>query len=445
MGAGRESSHVRRAHGVRTGRRLLAETGSSGLHSGLPSRWIGRVHLTPLFFLSALVLVAYLFEVTAPRTRVPTVLLLLALGIGTRLLLDGVGVKIPDLAKALPMVGTFGLILIVFEGALELQLERDRASMIGRAFLVALLPLAAFVACLAWYLMRSTEADLHAALLNALPFAVISSAVAVPTARAFSRATSEFVVYESSFSDILGVLGFQLVLSTASFGVGTLVQFGGEMLAILALALVGSGLLALLLAKLRHRVKFVPILAFVVLLYSAAKAFHLPALLLVLVFGLALANYRKLRERIGRVLPAAEAVESEVHRFSELVTEATFVVRVTFFVLFGFLVDLESLADTHTLGIAAGIVGLALALRLLQLLAVRMPVLPLLFLAPRGLITVLLVLSIPAAERLALMTDGLTTQVVALSCLAMMAATLGSGSARSDAQKKSANTSTPTA
>ncbi len=403
------------------------------------------MHLTPLFFLSALVLVAYLFEVTAPRTRVPTVLLLLALGVGTRLLLDGVGVKIPDLAEVLPMVGTFGLILIVFEGALELQLERDRATMIGRAFLVALLPLAAFAACLAWYLMRSTETDLHTALLNALPFAVISSAVAVPTARAFSRSTSEFVVYESSFSDILGVLGFQLVLSTASFGVGTLVQFCGEMLAILALALVGSGLLALLLAKLYHRVKFVPILAFVVLLYSAAKAFHLPALLLVLVFGLALANYRKLRERIGRVLPAAEAVESEVHRFSELVTEATFVVRITFFVLFGFLVDLESLADTHTLGIAAGIVGLALALRLLQLLAVRMPVLPLLFLAPRGLITVLLVLSIPAAERLALMTDGLTTQVVALSCLAMMAATLGSGGARSDAQKKSANTSAPTA
>lgn len=415
------------------------------MQSGVAGRWIERVHLTPLFFLSALVLVAYLFEVSAPRTRVPTVLLLLALGIGTRVLLDGLGVNIPDLAEALPLVGTFGLILIVFEGALELQLERGRGAMIGRAFLVALLPLVVFVACLAWHLMRSTEASLHAALLNALPFAVISSAVAVPTARAFSRSTSEFVVYESSFSDILGVICFQFVLSTTSFGMGTLLKFGGEMLAILALALVGSALLALLLAKLHHRVKFVPILAFVVLLYSAAKALHLPALLLVLVFGLALANYRKLRERIGRALPAADAVESEVHRFAELVTEATFVVRVSFFVLFGFLVDLESLADTQTLGVAAGIVGLALALRLLQLLAMRLPVLPLLFLAPRGLITVLLVLSIPAAERLALTTDGLTTQVVALSCLTMMAATLGSGSTRGDAQKKSANASSPAA
>ena len=391
------------------------------------------MHVTPLLFLSALVLVAYLFEISASRTRIPTVLLLLALGMGCRLLLDAVGFDVPALDRVLPMVGTFGLILIVFEGALELELERARAPRIAKAFLVALLPLVAFSAALAWYFVRTEGVDVRAALLNALPFAVISSAIAVPTARAFSRATSEFVVYESSFSDILGVVAFQLVLTTESFGLGTVVIFGGQLLAVIALALAGSALLAVLLAKLRLRVKFVPILALVVLLYSTAKGFHLPALLLVLVFGLVLANVGKLSRHAPRFLPQAEAVEGAVHRFAELVVEATFIVRVAFFVLFGYLVDLPSLGEVDSLVLAGGLVGFSLALRLVQLLLAREALVPLLFLAPRGLITVLLVLSIPETERLASVTDGLTVQVVVLSCVAMMFATIGGSPPRSAA------------
>jgi hypothetical protein len=391
------------------------------------------VHVTPLLFLSALVLVAYLFEISASRTRIPTVLLLLALGMGCRLLLDAVGFDVPALDRVLPMVGTFGLILIVFEGALELELERARAPRIAKAFLVALLPLVAFSAALAWYFVRTEGVELRVALLNALPFSVISSAIAVPTARAFTRSTSEFVVYESSFSDILGVVAFQLVASTTSFGWGTAASFAGQLLAVTGLALAGSALLALLLAKLRLRVKFVPILALVVLLYSLAKSFHLPALLLVLVFGLALANLRKLAQYAPRLLPETGKLESSVHRFAELVVEATFIVRVAFFVLFGYLVDLPSLGEVDSLVLAGGLVGFSLALRLVQLLLAREPLVPLLFLAPRGLITVLLVLSIPETERLASVTDGLTVQVVVLSCVAMMFATIGGSPPRSAA------------
>jgi hypothetical protein len=391
------------------------------------------VHVTPLLFLSALVLVAYLFEISASRTRIPTVLLLLALGMGCRLLLDAVGFDVPALDRVLPMVGTFGLILIVFEGALELELERARAPRIAKAFLVALLPLVAFSAALAWYFVRTEGVELRVALLNALPFSVISSAIAVPTARAFTRSTSEFVVYESSFSDILGVVAFQLVASTTSFGWGTAASFAGQLLAVTGLALAGSALLALLLAKLRLRVKFVPILALVVLLYSLAKSFHLPALLLVLVFGLALANLHKLAQYAPRLLPETGKLESSVHRFAELVVEATFIVRVAFFVLFGYLVDLPSLGEVDSLVLAGGLVGFSLALRLVQLLLAREPLVPLLFLAPRGLITVLLVLSIPETERLASVTDGLTVQVVVLSCVAMMFATIGGSPPRSAA------------
>jgi hypothetical protein len=68
-------------------------------------------------------------------------------------------------------------------------------------------------------------------------------------------------------------------------------------------------------------------------------------------------------------------------------------------------------------------------LRAITLRAFRLPAMPLLFIAPRGLITVLLLLSIPTELRLSFVSDGLTTQLVILSALLMMVATIGGGRA----------------
>lgn len=400
------------------------------------------VQVPPLLLLSVLMLVAYGFEVTSPRTRIPTVILLLALGMACRWLLDRLGVVAVELDGVLPTIGTFGLILIVFEGALELEFRPEAKAIALRACLVALLPMLVLAGLLAAYLVRETGCDPRVALLHAFPFAIISSAVAVPTARVFNRSTSEFVVYESSLSDILGVLAFNFVLASETFELVVALEFGAQLLAILVLAVLGSVLLALLVAKLRHRVKFGPILAFVVLLYSVSKALHLPALVLILVFGLCLANFRKLAQlRLFRFLDPAE-VEQQVHRFSEITAEVTFVVRIAFFILFGFVLDVVSLADVGTLGVALGVVGGILVLRAMTLRVFRLPAMPLLFIAPRGLITVLLLLSIPTELRLGFVSDGLTTQIVILSSLLMMIATIG-GARSAGAQESTRPSSIP--
>src|SRR4029453_11136201 len=64
--------------------------------------------------------------------------------------------------------------------------------------------LAAFVALFHFAL----EFDVALAVLAAIPFAVISSAVAIPAARGLAEQPREFVIYESSLSDIVGVLVF---------------------------------------------------------------------------------------------------------------------------------------------------------------------------------------------------------------------------------------------
>ncbi len=384
--------------------------------------------LSPLIFLSALVILCYLFEVSAPRTRIPTVVVLLLLGMACRELLGWLDVQLPDLARLLPDLGTVGLILIVLEGSLELEFSRDKRSLIQRAIVMAVVPLVVFATVVAWHLVRSGGIEWRQALLHALPLSVISSAVAVPTSRLLGQHDAEFVVYESSFSDILGVLAFNFVLNHETFGVDAVVSFLGQIVASAALALVGSVLLSALIARLQHRIKFVPILALVILLYSIAKAFHLPALVLILSLGLLLANFRKLAlfPWIARVrLFQPDSMELEVRRFSELTVELTFVVRIAFFLLFGFLVDFRDLLHLGPLEWAIALVGLALLIRAIGLLAVGMRVAPLVFIAPRGLITVLLLLSIPPALRLPNFSNTLTSQVVLLSALAMMVATVG--------------------
>lgn len=56
--------------------------------------------------------------------------------------------------------------------------------------------------------MKLGAADFRSALLYAVPFSIISSAIAIPSTRSMCRENREFVVYDTSFSDILGVVFF---------------------------------------------------------------------------------------------------------------------------------------------------------------------------------------------------------------------------------------------
>ena len=82
--------------------------------------------------LCVMLLMAYVFDLSAPKTKIPSVILLLIMGGLARF----AGLKIPDLSDFLPALGTLGLILIVLEGSLELELNRSKTKLIVRSFLV---------------------------------------------------------------------------------------------------------------------------------------------------------------------------------------------------------------------------------------------------------------------------------------------------------------------
>ena len=76
---------------------------------------------------SAVIILSYFANLLARRTNIPSVLVLIAMGIGLRQGLRAVGLHdIPFEGLILELLGTVGLIFIVLEAALDLELTRDK-------------------------------------------------------------------------------------------------------------------------------------------------------------------------------------------------------------------------------------------------------------------------------------------------------------------------------
>ena len=91
--------------------------------------------------LCLLLLISYVFDVSSPKTKIPSVILLLIVGWAVRQASDFFGIGIPNLSPILPIIGTVGLILIVFEGALDLELNRSKKGLILSSLLMSLVPM----------------------------------------------------------------------------------------------------------------------------------------------------------------------------------------------------------------------------------------------------------------------------------------------------------------
>ena len=89
-----------------------------------------EIHL--IIALCVLVLIAYLFDISSRKTKIPTVIFLLIMGWAINQVAQKSSIKIPDLSLLLPLFGTLGLILIVLEGGLELEINKNKLTFIKK-------------------------------------------------------------------------------------------------------------------------------------------------------------------------------------------------------------------------------------------------------------------------------------------------------------------------
>ncbi|MBX2927450.1 MAG: hypothetical protein KF852_06405 [Saprospiraceae bacterium] len=155
-------------------------------------------------------------------------------------------------------------------------------------------------------------------------------------------------------------------------------------------------------------------------IYEVSKIYHLPGLIFILLFGLSIGNLDELKrfKWIERFKP--DELNKEVIQFKELTIEVAFLVRALFFLLFGYLIEMTEVLNADTFLWAIRIVFFIFFFRTIQLKLSRLPLQPLLFVAPRGLITILLFLSIAPANKISLVNRPLIIQVIILTALVMM-------------------------
>jgi len=368
----------------------------------------------------SLLLLAYIFDLTSSKTKIPSVILLLFLGWGVKQVADFFELQIPDLTSLLPIFGTIGLILIVLEGSLELELNKSKIPLIKKSLLVAVLPLVVLSIVLAIAFRYVGHFSFKDSLINAIPLCVISSAIAIPSAKNLLKSDREFITYETSLSDIIGVILFDFFALNETIDFSSFGHFGLQLVIILIISFVATLGLAFLLSKIDHHIKFAPIVVLIILIYVVSKVFHLPALIFILLFGLILGNIDELRKYkwIERAKP--DELIKEVHRFKEIISEGTFLIRTIFFLLFGYLINTTEIINLETIPWSLGIVVLIYLLRFAQLKLVNLVIEPLVWMAPRGLITILLFLAIKPGQTIALVNNSLIIQVIILTALLMM-------------------------
>jgi hypothetical protein len=141
-------------------------------------------------------------------------------------------------------------------------------------------------------------------------------------------------------------------------------------------------------------------------------------------FGIVLNNYRILdRLTPGKLRKIFDfpALDVELKFLKSVTAEVAFLIRTMFFVIFGFSFDFSLLADGDVWIIGTLIIIAMLGIRFVYLkFTVKSSIFPEIFIAPRGLITILLFFSIPAGKMISGLGQGLLFYVIILSNILMM-------------------------
>lgn len=156
--------------------------------------------ITLITAICILLILAYIFDITSSKTKIPSVIMLLVLGWIVNQISSFIPVPIPDLTPILPILGTVGLILIVLEGSLELELNKSKFSFVRKTSFIAILPMLLLSFGLGYCFHYFGNTSFKIGLANAIPFAIISSAIAIPSAQNLLSKQKAFVTYETSYA-----------------------------------------------------------------------------------------------------------------------------------------------------------------------------------------------------------------------------------------------------
>jgi len=369
---------------------------------------------------SIVVLLSYFFNALASKTNIPSVLMLIVTGFIISLFIELEG---QVLRPVLEILGTVGLVLIVLEAALDLKLEKKKAGLLGRALLIALLLLLLTTFGIALIIRFFYVADRFEAILYAIPLSILSSSIIIPSVTRLIGEKKEFLIVEAAFSDVLGIMLFYFILDTINLsGFGTISLYVLQSMGLTLIIAIGFGyLIIILIQKVTGEVKlFLPI-AVLLLLYAMGKLFHLSSLMFVLVFGLMLNNIQIFFKGFLKRYIIPEAYNELLSEIKLITLESAFLIRTFFFLVFGMSITLDGFNELSVFVVSFLTLAVMYLLRwgAFKLIAPKQ-ILPGIYVAARGLITILLFYSIPEEHQITGFSNAVLFLIIIISNLIMM-------------------------
>ncbi len=368
----------------------------------------------------SLVVLSYIFSIISKYIRIPSVLLLLFAGIGFRAIADANDLQLTFSEQLIESLGVVGLIMIVLEAGLDLKLGKDKVKLIRDSFFSAVIILVISTVLITFILNFWLREPIEKCLIYAIPLSIMSSSIVIPSIHPLSNSKKEFLVYEASFSDIVGIIVFNYFAAKDTLSLTSLGSFSINLVVSIVLSILLSFLLLLILAKTKLNIKFFLIFSLLILIYAGGKIFHLPSLIIILVFGLLINNWEKIKwPKLLHYFPQ-EQVVSLRHLLHSVTAETSFLIRTFFFLLFGFSISLVFLSESDVIMVGSLIVGALFIVRILYLrFFLRTYLFPEAFFIPRGLITIVLFYKIPDHLKLTSFNDGILFFIILTTAIIM--------------------------
>ena len=381
-----------------------------------------------ILIFASTVIISYFFNSYSKKSGIPAVLMLITLGVVVGVSTGKWDVKYDFILK---VFGTVGLILIVLEAALDLKLLKEKVGVIIKSLAVSIIGLG-FTSYISAFLLSSLIADfeLIQALLVTIPLSILSSAIILPSIEDLEEEKKEFMIYESTFSDILGIISFYAILSMNQTTSETSEVYGfilSNLMGTIVFSVIVSYILIYIFQNLKGHAKLFLLISVLLVLYALGKMMHLSSLIIILIFGLILNNYKLFFRGFLKDFIIEKKIENILDDFKLVTVESAFVVRTFFFILFGWSISFNKLTNLKSFLFAIGILSIIYIVRAIVLFVfngtLKIKKISLeLFLAPRGLITILLFYAIPKellSEGISNIVGGILLYVILISCLVM--------------------------
>ncbi|HEX4643678.1 MAG TPA: cation:proton antiporter [Candidatus Acidoferrales bacterium] len=364
------------------------------------------MNLTSLFgLLGGLLVLAFAANRLFKWTRIPDVVVLMATGVVIGPVLGWA--KADQFKDVTHAFGTLALILILFEGGLDLNI-RETISHFPGGLLFGVMTYGLTTYAAGWVASSSLGISLHDGLLAGAVVGCTSSTIVLPVLQQWKAEPGVKIVLllESTLGDILGVLTVGFLIGSHPAGGSAVGDFLTGFFSQVAISLGVSFLIGFgwsrLLPYLSEQ-QFWQVLTFsmVLLLYSGTERLHGSGLLAVLGFGLAISNLsggrRSLVPTLFELSQGGSGAHEQILNFH---AELSFLVRTFFFVLIGAVVQLSGLRPIWPL--LMGLTGVIFLSRWISIQLSRWTWRgftaadreKILWMLPRGLITIVLAIEI---------------------------------------------------